>query len=371
MVPPSQAYYVNDTFWKPGSDAPVFVCVGGEGPPIDGSAVVSSVHCNVAVEWLQETGALMFAVEHRYYGCHNASACPYAKGDAEPMKWLSSKQALADLAGFHAAAVTDYKLTAANKWVSFGGSYPGMMAGWFRVKYPELVHASVSSSAPVVAKLDMNEYNDITASAYALTSVGGSDKCSAAIGEGHAMIGQLMNTTAGRQQLAKQFNNVRTAAQLATRVGQSQFAGFGVCYFPSQGNDPSTSAPGSNIEQICKVMTDGTQGDEVARLATMCNSQSASVAADPTKQSSLARGHGQWAAAVAKKVARAKALQVEAGGVAAGGGSGEPDYWGYQTCSEFGFYQVRWWQRGPGGRHQTPDNTRPLRGPGGRSATPY
>jgi serine protease 16 len=47
-----QAYYVNDTFWVPGSDAPIFLCVGGEGPAIDGSAVVSSVHCNVAVEWL-------------------------------------------------------------------------------------------------------------------------------------------------------------------------------------------------------------------------------------------------------------------------------------------------------------------------------
>lgn len=67
-----QAFYVNDTFWTPGSDAPVFLCCGGEGPPIDGSAVQHSVHCNVAVEFLQETKALMFAVEHRYYGTlHN------------------------------------------------------------------------------------------------------------------------------------------------------------------------------------------------------------------------------------------------------------------------------------------------------------
>ena len=57
-----QAYYVNDTFWVPGSDAPVFVCVGGEGPPLDGSVVVSSPHCSNAVDWLPETGALMFAV---------------------------------------------------------------------------------------------------------------------------------------------------------------------------------------------------------------------------------------------------------------------------------------------------------------------
>ena len=38
----NQAYYVNDTFWVPGSDAPVFVCVGGEGPALTGAAVVDS-----------------------------------------------------------------------------------------------------------------------------------------------------------------------------------------------------------------------------------------------------------------------------------------------------------------------------------------
>ena len=83
---------MNATFWEKGSDAPVFLCVGGEGPPLDGSVVVASPHCNVAVEWLKETKAIMFAVEHRYYGCHNASACPFVHGDAKPWQWLSSRQ---------------------------------------------------------------------------------------------------------------------------------------------------------------------------------------------------------------------------------------------------------------------------------------
>ena len=65
-----QAYYVNDSHWQPASHAPVFLCIGGEGPPLDGSVVTHSLHCNDAVEWLQETGALLFALEHRCCSCH-------------------------------------------------------------------------------------------------------------------------------------------------------------------------------------------------------------------------------------------------------------------------------------------------------------
>jgi hypothetical protein len=41
--------------------------------------------------------------------------------------------------------------------------------------------------------------------AYALTSVGGSDACRVAIAEGHAAIGTMLNSTAGRSALAKLF----------------------------------------------------------------------------------------------------------------------------------------------------------------------
>lgn len=293
-----QAYYVNDTFFTKGSDAPVFLCVGGEGPPIDGSAVVNSVHCNVAVEWLAETKALMVAVEHRYYGCHNMSACPYSAQDKDPLKFLSSRQAVEDLAVAHAHISEEYGLSKKNKWVSWGGSYPGMMASFVRIKHPELIHCSVASSAPVIAQLDMPEYNDITAEAYSLPSVGGSPACTAAISKGHAAIGSMMNTSSGRQALQKQFGI--PASSLETREGQASFAGNGVCAFPSQGNDPACTDPGCNIEQICKVMVDSSLGSEVDRLA--------------------------------------KLRELQATGAVQS--SEELDYWGYQTCNEFGFYQT-------------------------------
>ena len=361
-----QAYYVNDTYFD--GTGPVFLCVGGEGPPLSGASVSHSVHCNNAVEWLSEKKALMFAVEHRvpqlvsryptahstlaalplslvslvwsfahphataprsppqYYGCHNASACPYAPTDPMPLKWLSSRQALADLAAFHAHATAEFKLDAKrNKWVSFGGSYPGMLAGWFRVLYPELVHASVSSSAPVVAKVEMKEYNDIAARAYSLASVGGSAECRAAIADGHAAIGRMMNTSDGRSDLVKLFPIVasRGADWLRERAGRLEFAGGGVAYFPSQGNNPACTSSDCNIERICKTMTTGhAPRDNVANLAKVAKhldlSSSPLLASPPPSPSP----------SPSPSPRRVR------------GTHNSLDYWGYQTCTEFGFYQT-------------------------------
>ena len=43
-------------------------------------------------------------------------------------------------------------------WITFGGSYPGSLSGWMRLRFPHLVAGSVSSSGPLFAKLDYYEY---------------------------------------------------------------------------------------------------------------------------------------------------------------------------------------------------------------------
>ena len=77
--------------------------------------------------------------EHRYYGQSipfgNESIIP---GHPELTGYLSSEQALAD----YAKLVTHIKSTvsgASNSAViGFGGSYGGMLAAWFRIKYPHI-----------------------------------------------------------------------------------------------------------------------------------------------------------------------------------------------------------------------------------------
>lgn len=186
-----------------------------------------------------------------------------------------------------------------------------MLAGWFRIKYPHLVHASIASSAPVHAKLDMQGYNNVGAEAYSVgdNNVGGSNACQAAIADGHKQIGIMFNSTAGQIKLATLFGIMIPK----TRAAQGDFAGNGVAYFPSQGNDPSCTQPACDIGSICQIMTNTALGTTVERLAKLRKTQDAWLPA----RSSVAAG------------ANVNTANDE-----------EPDYWGYQTCTEFGFYQT-------------------------------
>lgn len=70
------------------------------------------------------------------------------------MQYLTSQQALADLAVFIEAMNEQYQLDDSVKWIVFGGSYPGSLAAWMRMKYPHLVHGAMSASGPLLAQVD-------------------------------------------------------------------------------------------------------------------------------------------------------------------------------------------------------------------------
>lgn len=74
----------------------------------------------------------------------------------DSLYYLSSEQALADLAYFIESTNKRYSFDKNTKWIAFGGSYPGSLAAWLREKYPNLVHGSVSSSGPLLAKADFS-----------------------------------------------------------------------------------------------------------------------------------------------------------------------------------------------------------------------
>mmetsp|Transcript_98998 Transcript_98998/g.171570 ORF Transcript_98998/g.171570 Transcript_98998/m.171570 type:complete len:504 (-) Transcript_98998:132-1643(-) len=313
-----QAYYMNDTFWAGNdSDVPIFLYVGGEGPLSD-----ASVTHNFITDWLPKTKGLLFSVEHRYYGCiRNSSSCPYDQSTKGHLEFLSSHQALADLASFHRFATRKYHLRADAKWVAIGGSYPGMLAAFVRAVYPQLFHSAVASSAPVRGTLDMTEFEDIVSSAYALDVEGvrGSTECRHAIGVSHHKVGELLKSDDGRKQLAKLFPGaVRSAEWLEDKTNQRTFAGCGVASFPAQANSPTCSWPACGISQICKIMANSSLGEPLVRLSKVRALQ------DMTNMVASCEMDWQMPGDVPEQESE-NTVNV---------------YWGYQTCTEFGFYQT-------------------------------
>eukprot|EP00439_Symbiodinium_sp_Y106_P058701 s1480_g8.t1 len=322
-----QAYYVNATYWRPGSRSPIFLCVGGEGPPLDSSVVVRSVHCNLAVEWLREKQALMFALEHRYYGCHNRSACPVSDLDApDSLRYLSSRQAVEDIAHFVKAMKAEYKLTSRNLWITWGGSYPGMLAGWSRLKHPGLIHASIASSAPVSATYDMPQYLDHVAYAYTVSDegVGGSLACRDAIRKGHEWVEHRFQA-GDLKAITDKFD--LPAESLSSQDSRVAFAASGVADFPAQENDPLCAEPGCNIAKVCAIMTNQSLGDEVQRLVQLRKVQNIS-GFPQTGMLQVSRAPG-----------RTSSFRVGLQGIYRQEAE-LPDFWFYQTCKEFGFYQT-------------------------------
>ena len=299
-----QRYFVNSTWYKTGG--PVLLCVGGEGPALDASVVSRSVHCSDATELAPQVGALIVALEHRYYG---KSVPPSSERGAQRLRHLTSHQAVADIALFHKHISDEFKLPSTTKWIAFGGSYPGMVAGFSRLRLPHLIHAAVSSSAPWHAKVDMTEYNDRVGAALANGAVGGSEQCQKIVVDGHAKIKSLLESSRlQRMALARLFNFCNPLA-LENAQTRKTWAGYGVIAVPAQSNEPASMDPGQSIGALCSVLLAANASSSVDALATLSARQRGGRCVD----ASLSEVKDDGSDALS---------------------------WPWQTCAEFGFYQT-------------------------------
>ena len=113
----------------------------------------ASVGRDYAIDWVLAP----LIANYRFYG----KSRPTPDLSLENLKYLSSHQALADIAFFKEYIVDQFKLTEDNRWIAFGGSYSGALAAWLRIKYPNVVHGSVATSAPVQAEFDFYQYLEV------------------------------------------------------------------------------------------------------------------------------------------------------------------------------------------------------------------
>lgn len=143
-----QRYYINYDEWNKDPNAPIFLEIGGEG------AITGPASGNEEIAVLaREHGGIIMALEHRFYG----ASMPFDDLSLESIKYLDDRQALEDVANF--INFIDEELhpddhvpgNPKNKWVLIGGSYPGALSSWMRLKYPQLSKCSLSSSGVVEA----------------------------------------------------------------------------------------------------------------------------------------------------------------------------------------------------------------------------
>jgi len=163
-----QRFWINSTYFN-GGESPVFLYIEGEGAG-SANSVVSGEH----VEYAKTYGALLVSLEHRYYG----ASIPTADLTTTNMRYLSSHQALADIAEFYSFYLKPtFGLTASNKVITFGGSYPGALSAWARLRLPHIVHGAVATSSPIQTSFDDVSYNDVVADSLKYPLIGGSPAC--------------------------------------------------------------------------------------------------------------------------------------------------------------------------------------------------
>lgn len=308
----SQRYFVNDTQWDKSDTTPVLLCVGGEGPPLDASVLVDSVHCSDLVAYSQQKRSLTFALEHRYYGPSKPTK-DFSTADLK--KYLSTEQAAQDVRAFIEEMRAKYKISDKAPWITFGGSYPGMLAAISHKASPDYIYATVASSAPLLASVTMPGYNEVTGEAYKNALVGGSQKCYDVIQKGHAQVAELLQSDSGRRRLETEFNTCGKKGNLDSPLNQSLFASMGVAYFPAQGNDPACKGKLCNIEKVCSFLLSADRAHDADAMASLVALSAAS--------SSSCKFVSQEAL-VASYLPASSPSRV----------------WNFQTCSEWGFYMT-------------------------------
>jgi lysosomal Pro-X carboxypeptidase len=161
--------------FKAAADAPgpILFYTGNESP-------VEEYINNTGLMWElgEEMSALLIFAEHRYEPLSHPGLCN--NGTQKCFAYCTTAQANADWGTLIAFLRAKHTIRAPA--VAFGGSYGGMLAGWFRMKYPDIIDGAIAASAPIwqLAETVRTETLDMQAVAITkgVSAVGGAtDQC--------------------------------------------------------------------------------------------------------------------------------------------------------------------------------------------------
>ncbi|KAK6926683.1 Peptidase S28 [Dillenia turbinata] len=143
-----QKFVISFKYWGgANASAPILAYLGEEAPlAYETPLYYKSFFNDLAIQF----NALQVLIEHRFYG----DSIPYgssseAAKNASLRGYFSSAQAIADYA--EVLQHVKKNLSAeTSPVIVVGGSYGGMLASWFRLKYPHIAFGALASSAPIL-----------------------------------------------------------------------------------------------------------------------------------------------------------------------------------------------------------------------------
>ncbi|KAM1309944.1 hypothetical protein ACFX13_006722 [Malus domestica] len=141
-----QRYLINFKHWG-GSNisAPIFAYLGEEEAIDADLSIIGFLSENA-----NQFQALQIFIEHRYYG----QSVPFGSREeafknASTIGYFNSAQAMADYAEI-LIHVKKQLRAEHSPVIVIGASYGGMLASWFRLKYPHVALGALASSAPIL-----------------------------------------------------------------------------------------------------------------------------------------------------------------------------------------------------------------------------
>ncbi|VAI93021.1 unnamed protein product [Triticum turgidum subsp. durum] len=194
-------------------------------------------------------GALLVFIEHRYTS-------------ADMLGYLTSTRALADFA----ILITSLKQNLSPvdaPVVVFGGSYGGMLASWFRLKYPHVAIGALASSAPILQFYDItpwSSFNDVVSQDFKSESL----NCFSVIKAVWDVLDERGSNETGLLELSKTFRTCKTVHSVS-RLGlwlRAAFTTTAMVDYPTPANF-MMNLPAYPVKEMCKIIDTFPPGADV------------------------------------------------------------------------------------------------------------
>lgn len=149
-----QRYFESRSYWagpQSNPDPPVFLYLGGEAP-------LYGLPSGWVEELAKEHGAIIVALEHRFYG----KSQPFEEITTDNLAYLSTAQALLDVMSFRGFFTDELRRAGGGgngPWISFGGSYAGALSAWLRAFFPGQFAGAIASSGVVQLELGFSKFD--------------------------------------------------------------------------------------------------------------------------------------------------------------------------------------------------------------------